>query len=186
MARRRLWLLPTLLLAGGAAATTLLAVLPFLGVRTRNVLILGLDTSDWYFVALFAGLAVVIVGLFSAAMRLRGGWREGLSLLLGVVAALSTALLVAAGVLYFALSGISERTEIGLADGKSLVVERFSWHHCDVTVFQRDGVFVDTVLGSTLDGMSCGSVGSGDYLVNQVGDRVTLTDGTGNMTVNLH
>ena len=187
MPRRRLLLLPTVLLAGGVAVTTVLVAMPFLGVRTRNVLILGLDTANWYCIAVFLALVAVIVGMFLAAIRLRGGVLiQILSVLVGLVASGLAVLLFFAGIVGFALSGIGDRTEIPLAHGKSIVVERFSWHHCDVTVLQRDGMFVDTVLGSTFDGMACNSVGSGDYLVNQVGNRVTLTDGTGNVTVTLH
>lgn len=174
--------LPAALFGAGAAALGIAALVAGWRPTMRPVLIFGLDAMNWYAVAVFAAIAVTLVGMGMAAGRLTARRRtEWVGVLLGIVTFVAVMLAIGAAWWAYAWSGITDRTEIALDNGRSIVVVASFWHHCNLTVLQRDGIFVDTVLGSTLDTLPC----HGDYSVVQRGDEVTLSGGGASMTVTL-
>lgn len=140
--------------------------------RYRQILILGLNASNWAVVAFFIGFVMVLVGTGLAASRLGARGRDGLALLLGIAVFAGAILTLYAGFLAVALSGVSDRTEVPLADGRSIVVSQNCWHHCGVTVYQRDGIYIDPLPGYATIDDSVDAAAPG--AVTQAGDEVTV------------
>jgi hypothetical protein len=154
------------------------------------VLILGLDNRNWFGVMWIAGLVLVAVGLAIGAARLSRSstpsFATGFATLALVLLTMGlSAFVVVAGLWGLVWSGISERTEIALDDGRSIVVVARFWHHCDLRVLQRDGIYVDTLVGTSFDDTPCNAFQEGSYTVEQRGYIVTLTAEGSSMTVRL-
>jgi hypothetical protein len=178
--------LPLALFGGGLAVIGIAVLVGWWRPRMRPVLILGLDSMNWYTLGVFAAIVVALVGLGIAASRLSQRQRMGwIGLLLGALTFAAAIVVAIAALWAWVWSGISDRTEIALDDGRSIVVNARFWHHCDLTVLQRDGIFVDTVLGDAFDQLPCQAFATGDYTVVQRGDQVTLSAGGASLTVTL-
>ncbi len=141
--------LPLVLCATGALA--ILAA--YLGlanlIRFRTILVLGLSSADWLILLAFASLISVLTGLGVSGARL-ATTRPVLSFLCGVVVFAGALLVCGAGYLAWVFSGVHDRSEAVLADGRSIVVTQECWHHCRISISQRSGMYVDPMGASTV------------------------------------
>ena len=91
-------------------------------------------------------------------------------------------LLALAGYLLWVVSGVHDRTEVALADGRSIVVTQNCWLHCSIEVSQRDGIFIDPLTGRGVTEWRIPLPES----VSVDGDALTLAlDGAATLTVTL-
>ena len=182
----RRWRLPVGLVVAGVVVSIVVGRLPHWWVQVRQFYVLGFTPDDVYYLSLFVGPLVLLVGMSIATARLAASDRtQGAAVLAGIATILGAAFFCWSAFVCFVFSQMDVRTEIALADGESIVVTASSFHHCDVSVRQRDGIFIDTFLGSTFDELPCGAFSKGDYTVEQHGDVVTLRAGGESLTVTL-
>ena len=172
------WRLPIGLIVGGLGTVCFVGVLPRWPSQTRLFLVLGLSNSDVYTASFFVGPLVLLVGLAIAAWRLELQPRTRVAgVLVAIVVFAGGAFLAVAGFWCLAFSDIDNRTEIALENGRSIVVTSFFWHHCDINVRERNGIYLGEVIGASFDELPCDAFRDGDYTVEQDGRHVTLRAG---------
>jgi len=170
--------LPAVLSAAGALAT-FAACLGMANLsRFRTIVVLGLNSADWLTLLAFAGLIALLTALGVFGARLAAS-RPVLFFLCGIVVFGGALLLCGAGYLAWVISEFHDRSEVVLADGRSIVVTQDCWHHCRVSISQRSGIFVDPVGASAVtDGrveVATSVTLHGDDLTLRTGSDESLT-----------